>query len=225
MVRRTSVDAGRTSYGREPFGKPVSKRGRYHALRRAVSKLFLGIDMLADAREYTTAKQAQSVSRQMGRSGVISELYGVTNWNFDFRGHKLQGDWQAALGVTVRVPHLSWMYMGGESKRDYPAPIDSHSPWYRKYTLIEDHFARVNVAMTRGKAVVHVGVVHPIESMFMEFGPEKETIEKRSLMEEQFQNLNLDGCCLVSRILISFPKRFCRNCPKELPGKDFVWER
>lgn len=148
-----------------------------------------GIDMLADAREYTTAKQAQSVSRQMGRSGVISELYGVTNWNFDFRGHKLQGDWQAALGVTVRVPHLSWMYMGGESKRDYPAPIDSHSPWYRKYPLIEDHFARVNVAMTRGKAVVHVGVVHPIESMFMEFGPEKETIEKRSLMEEQFQNL------------------------------------
>lgn len=48
-----------------------------------------GIDMLCDYREYTTAKQAQSASRQFGCPGVLSELYGVTNWDFDFRGHKL----------------------------------------------------------------------------------------------------------------------------------------
>ncbi|HBP38356.1 MAG TPA: hypothetical protein DD640_06390, partial [Clostridiales bacterium] len=54
-----------------------------------------GIDMLCDRYELTTAKQAQSASRQFGCPGVISELYGVTNWDFDFRGHKLQGDWQA----------------------------------------------------------------------------------------------------------------------------------
>ena len=87
-----------------------------------------GIDMLAGFLEYDTAKQVQSVVRQEGKVGAISELYGVTNWDYSFAGHKLQGDWQAALGVTVRVPHLSWMSMGGESKRDYPAPIDSHSP-------------------------------------------------------------------------------------------------
>ena len=107
-----------------------------------------GIDILANRYEYSTAKQAQSAARQYGRPGVLSELYGVTNWDFDFRGHKLQGDWQAAMGVSVRVPHLSWMGMGGESKRDYPAPIDFHSPWYKKYHLIEDHFSRVNVCMT-----------------------------------------------------------------------------
>ncbi len=77
--------------------------------------------MLCDRREFTTAKQAQSAAHQFGYPGVLSELYGVTNWDFDFRGHKLQGDWQAALGVTVRVPHLSWVSMGGEAKRDYPA--------------------------------------------------------------------------------------------------------
>ena len=126
-----------------------------------------GIDMLADRHEYTTAKQAQSAAHQFGCPGVASELYGVTNWNFDFRGHKHQGDWQAALGVTVRVPHLSWMYMGGESKRDYPAPIDAHSPWYKRYRLIEDHFARLNTALTRGKARVNVGVIHPVESYWI----------------------------------------------------------
>jgi len=60
-----------------------------------------GIDMLCDRRELTTAKQAQSAVHQYHTPGMTSELYGVTNWDFDFRGHKLAGDWQAALGVTA----------------------------------------------------------------------------------------------------------------------------
>ena len=67
-----------------------------------------GIDMLCDWRELTTAKQAQSAVHQYGREGMVSEIYGVTDWDFDFRRHKLAGDWQAALGVTVRVHHLTW---------------------------------------------------------------------------------------------------------------------
>ncbi|PNV63269.1 hypothetical protein C0033_04075 [Clostridium sp. chh4-2] len=157
-----------------------------------------GIDMLADRHEYTTAKQAQSAAHQFGCPGVASELYGVTNWNFEFRGHKHQGDWQAALGVTVRVPHLSWMYMGGESKRDYPAPIDAHSPWYKRYRLIEDHFARLNTALTRGKARVNVGVIHPVESYWMFMGPDSVNAGRRQELEEHFADLTewlLFGLC------------------------------
>lgn len=86
-----------------------------------------GIDILCDSRELTTAKQAQSAVHQYGREGMVSEIYGVTNWDFDFRGHKLAGDWQAALGVTVRVHHLAWVSMEGEAKRDYP-PVSAISP-------------------------------------------------------------------------------------------------
>lgn len=134
-----------------------------------------GIDMLCDSHEYTTAKQAQSASHQFGREGVMSELYGVTSWSFDFRRHKLQGDWQAALGITLRVPHLSWVSMKGEAKRDYPASINYQSPWCKEYKTVEDHFARVNTAMTRGKAAVRVGVIHPIESYWLHWGPESQT--------------------------------------------------
>lgn len=148
-----------------------------------------GIDMLCARREFTTAKQAQSASRQFGREGVMSELYGVTGWNFDFRGHKLHGDWQAALGVTVRVPHLSWVSMKGEAKRDYPASINYQSPWYREYSYVEDHFARVNTAMTRGKPVVRVGVIHPVESYWLHWGPNEQTATIRRQMDENFQNL------------------------------------
>ena len=148
-----------------------------------------GIDMLCDFHEYTTAKQAASRVRQLGKEGMLSELYGVTGWDYDFRGHKLQGDWQAALGVTLRVPHLTWMTMHGEAKRDYPACIGYQSPWYSKYTIVEDHFARLGTVLTRGKAIVRVGVIHPIESFWLLWGPGDLTGEQRAEMEQQFSEL------------------------------------
>ncbi|MCI8416329.1 MAG: hypothetical protein HFI33_02305 [Lachnospiraceae bacterium] len=148
-----------------------------------------GVDILCDSREYTTVKQAESVAHQMGRSGVLSEELGVTNWDFDFRSHKLHGDWQAALGVTVRVHHLTWMSMAGESKRDYPASIGYQSPWYEKYPLIEDHFARVNTAMTQGRPVVRVGMIHPVESCWLYCGNNQQTGQVRELLDEQFAQL------------------------------------
>ncbi len=148
-----------------------------------------GVDMLCDRREFSTLKQAQSVSRQFGREGVMCEIYGVTGWDFDFRNHKLAGDWQAALGVTFRVPHLTWASMGGEAKRDYPACIGRHSPWYKEYICIEDHFARISTAMTRGKPLVKVAVIHPVESYWMEWGNKEQTSFSRQIMEENFSEV------------------------------------
>ena len=148
-----------------------------------------GIDMLCARFEYTTAKQTQSAVHQFGYEGMVSELYGVTNWDFDFRGHKLHGDWQAALGVTIRVPHLSWVSMAGEAKRDYPASINYQSPWWDQYQLVEDHFARVNTAMTRGVPLVKVGVIHPVESYWLHWGPAEQTAMVRGEMDQNFQNL------------------------------------
>ena len=148
-----------------------------------------GIDMLFDHTEYSTAKQAQSMVHQYGREGMTTELYGVTNWDFDFRGHKFQGDWQAALGATVRVPHLAWVSMKGTAKRDYPASINFQSPWYCEYPYIEDHFARLNTVLTRGKPVVRVGVIHPIESYWLHWGPSESTYDIRRQMDENFENI------------------------------------
>ncbi len=148
-----------------------------------------GIDMLCASFEFTTAKQAQSAVHQFGREGMLSELYGVTGWDYDFRGYKLHGDWQACLGVTIRVPHLSWYAMGGEAKRDYPASIHYQSPWWKEFSYLENHFARVNTAMTRGKPVVKVGVIHPVESFWLHWGPNDKTALIRENMDKKFQDL------------------------------------
>lgn len=114
--------------------------------------------MLYDSRELNTAKQAQSAVHQYGREGMLSELYGVTGWEFDFWGHKLAGDWQAALGVTVRVHHLTWT-------------------------------SRLNTVLSRGKAVVKVGVIHPIESYWLYWGNKEQTQGLRDEMDERFKKL------------------------------------
>ncbi len=148
-----------------------------------------GIDMLCAKYEYNTAKQCQSAVRQCGKEGMMSELYGVTTWDFDFRGFKLSGDWQAAMGVTVRVPHLAWVSMQGEAKRDYPPAIGYQSPWYEKFGYVEDHFARLNTALTRGKPVVRIGVIHPIESYWINYGPEAQSAIVLDELDENFENI------------------------------------
>ena len=167
------------------------------AMRSYRSFQLPGIDMLCDSIQLSTAKQAQSAAHQYGREGVLSELYGVTGWDFDFRGHKFQGDWQAALGVTVRVPHLSLVSMEGEAKRDYPASIHYQSPWWQDYAYVEDHFARINTALTRGTPLVRLGVIHPIESYWLRFGPQGQTGDIRAQQDSNFRSVVewlLNGC-------------------------------
>ncbi len=148
-----------------------------------------GIDMLCSRYEFITAKQCQSVVCQYGKEGMLSELYGVSRWNYDFRKYKIHGDWQAALGVTIRVPHLSMYSMKGDAKRDYPASIFYQSPWYKKYNVVEDHFARVNTALTGGKQICDIAVVHPIESVWMLSEKKWKDSKKGAQMDDRFAEL------------------------------------
>ena len=125
-----------------------------------------GIDNLTQFRDhYVTVKQCVSVARQMGRKWILSELYGCTGWETTFETYKYIGDWQAALGITLRCPHLSHYTLAGEAKRDYPASIHFHSPWWKEYSAIEDYFARLNVLLTCGEPVCDLAVIHPVESV------------------------------------------------------------
>ncbi len=148
-----------------------------------------GIDMLCGRHEYTTAKQTESVVRQEGREGMLCECYGVSRWVAEFGKFKEEGDWLACLGVTVRVPHLSYYSMRGEAKRDYPPSIFYQAPWYQKYKPIEDHFARVNAALTRGKALNEVAVIHPIESYFLHLAVANESKTVCKKLEKNFFSL------------------------------------
>ena len=124
-----------------------------------------GIDILTDARhQIGTVKQCSSVAAQLGRERVLSELYGCTGWDWPLEGHKFNAGWQYVLGVNFRCPHLSLYSLAGGAKRDYPASIFPHSPWWKYYRTVEDHFGRLGLILTRGRAVRDVLLLHPMES-------------------------------------------------------------
>lgn len=176
-----------------------------------------GIDMLCNHVELETAVQCRSAVRQYAKEGMLSEMYGITNYDFDFRGHKFQTDWQMAMGVTLRVPHLSFVSMEGEAKRDYPATISIHAPWYKEYRMIEDHFARVGAVMSRGKAVGSVAVIHPVESYWLALGADDTSASERRRFEYDDAGEDLYGSSRLTRMLISNQIDFDYICESTLP--------
>ena len=148
-----------------------------------------GMDLLLDEVALTTGKQIQSIVHQYGKKGAMAEAYGVTNWAFDFREYKFQSDWQAALGVTLRVPHLAAMSLRGESKRDFPASIFYQAPWYKEFKNLENHFARTSYALKQGEPKVRIAMIHPLESYWIAYGTEAQTAKVRKKQNETFLTL------------------------------------
>ena len=79
--------------------------------------------------------------------------------------------------------------MAGEAKRDYPAAIGYQSPWYKEYSYIEDYFSRVTTVLTRGKAKVSVGVIHPVETFWINYGPKETTGPRQIFQDQAFEDL------------------------------------
>ena len=175
-----------------------------------------GIDVLCDYYQNVMAlKQLQSAAHQYGRNHVMAELYGVTGWDYSFKGHKRQGDNLAVLGITERVHHLSWFSMKGNAKRDYPATINYQSPWYKEYSVIEDHFARLNTVLMRGKPVCDVGIIHNIESMWLTYGPIDLT--KKTNMDLEGNIINMPNKLMLNNIDFEYicestlPETYCET--------------
>ena len=149
-----------------------------------------GIDLLADEICPECIKPAQSVVHQSGDNEMLAELYGVTQWGFNYSDHKFQGDWLAALGVTFRAHHLSMYTMKGEGKRDYPASIGYQLPWYKEYRSLEDYYTRIAEKMTKGKPVVKIAVINPVESAFLLFGCNEQLSIKRQQLDSNYKQLS-----------------------------------
>lgn len=129
------------------------------------------IDMLTErTEEYITVKQCSSVSNQLGRGTVLSEMYGCTGWDFSFEGQKWIGDWQYALGVNQRCQHLALYSLRGCRKRDYPPSINCNTSWWKEYKTVEDYFARLSYMLRRGVPIRKILVIHPMTTVWSRMG-------------------------------------------------------
>jgi hypothetical protein len=135
------------------------------------------IDMLFNQWDDSTAraqfgnvrsvKELASAANQTGRQRKMSETYGGSGWELTFAEMKRNGDWEYALGVNLMNQHLTYFSLAGARKYDYPPSFDYHEPWWGSYKYINDHYARLSMALSAGKQVNDILVLEPTTSAWL----------------------------------------------------------
>ena len=80
---------------------------------------------------------------------------------------KRNGDWEYALGVNFMNQHLTYFTLAGARKYDYPPTFDYHEPWWNDYKYINDHYARLSLALSAGRQINDILVLEPTTSCWL----------------------------------------------------------
>jgi hypothetical protein len=112
-------------------------------------------------------KELASAANQSGRSRKLSETYGGSGWDLTFTEMKRNGDWEYALGVNLMNQHLTYFTLAGARKYDYPPSFDYHEPWWNDYKYINNHYARLSLALSSGKQINDILVLEPTTSAWL----------------------------------------------------------
>ena len=114
-----------------------------------------------------TGKQCQSVCNQTGKMRMLSEMYGCTGGSLTFEDREWIAHQQMILGVNLIVPHLSLFSQTGCRKRDFPQNINYQQSWWNLNSHVDVPLARACYAMAQGKYAADILVLHPQESIAM----------------------------------------------------------
>jgi hypothetical protein len=112
-------------------------------------------------------KELASAANQTGRLRKLSETYGGSGWEVSFTDMKRNGDWEYALGVNLMNQHLTYFTMAGARKYDYPPTFDYHEPWWQDYRYINDHYARLSLALSSGVQKNDILVLEPTTTAWL----------------------------------------------------------
>lgn len=111
-------------------------------------------------------KQPASVAHQFDKPRIMIETFAGGGWDFGPAEQKWMGDWLYALGVSLLCQHAFHYSLRGYRKRDYPPSLSYQQPWWPASSPLGAHFARLGWMLTRGRRVVDLLVLHPLESQF-----------------------------------------------------------
>lgn len=114
-------------------------------------------------------RELLSAANQAGRSRTLSETYGGSGWEMDFRNFKRLVDWQGVLGVNFVNQHLSYYTLKGVRKFDYPPSFSYHEPWWGNYKKLGDYIGRISMAMSTGEQINKILVLQPNTTAWMYF--------------------------------------------------------
>jgi hypothetical protein len=118
-----------------------------------------------------TVKQLDSAACQLGKERALVENFALSGQDFAHQGRKWLADWAAVLGANFHNLHLGLYSMKGERKRDCPPNLYYQQPWWGENKSIADYTARLAYALSQGKRVVDILVIHPMGSAWALYRP------------------------------------------------------
>ncbi len=139
-----------------------------------------GMDSLC--RQYAsiqTMMQLSSVAAQLNKKQIISETFALSGWNVSFEELRSMYEDQMCHGINLLCQHLEGYTLRGIRKRDYPASLFKHQPWWNEYKAFNDTVSRIGALLTEGEINYDVLVLHTIESGWVLLNSESEQLVDR----------------------------------------------
>jgi len=111
-----------------------------------------------------TEMQLTSIANQLGLKQILSETFAACGWNVSFEDLRKLYEHQMVHGVNLLCQHLEGYSLRGIRKRDYPASLFRHQPWWNDYRLFNDMVSRIGLLIAEGEVDFKILVLHTIES-------------------------------------------------------------
>ena len=122
-----------------------------------------------------TEMQLTSVANQLGKRQILSETFAACGWNVSFEDLRRLYEHQMVHGVNLLCQHLEGYSLRGIRKRDYPASLFRHQPWWKDYKVFNDMVSRIGMLIANGDVHFNILMLHTIESGWLMTDDTKET--------------------------------------------------
>ena len=110
-----------------------------------------------------------SAAAQTGRRQILSETFALCGWAVSFADLKWLAQWQFVHGVNFLCQHLEGYSLRGIRKRDYPASLFIHQPWWDYYKPFNDYFSRLGVLLEAGDVHYKTLLIQPGATAFTNY--------------------------------------------------------
>lgn len=127
-----------------------------------------GMDILGRNLTWVTLPlQLFSAAAQTGKRQILSETFALCGWAVSFADLQWLVQWQFVHGVNLICQHLESYSLRGLRKRDYPASLFRHQPWWNHYKPFNDYLSRMGTLLEKGDVHYRVLLLHPQSTAMM----------------------------------------------------------
>ena len=113
--------------------------------------------------------QLTSVANQLGKKQILSETFALCGWDVSFEDLRWIYESQMVRGINYLCQHLEGYSLRGIRKRDYPASLYRHQPWWKDYKSFNDMVSRIGMLVAEGEIDYNVLLLHSIESGWLTY--------------------------------------------------------